>query len=53
MEIWLAGQMPREKLNLLPDCERDTVKILDGDGGVKIPEAVTLTQRDVGFQMEG
>jgi hypothetical protein len=53
VKIFLAGRMPRGKVVLESDCDRQTIEIEDGDGGLRIPEAVTLTMAEVGFQMDG
>jgi hypothetical protein len=40
--------MDRSKVKL-GDCEEGTIRIEDGPGPNPIPEAITLTEADVGF----
>jgi hypothetical protein len=46
--IYLAGKIARSKVQL-QECDRDSILIDDGPGPKAIPEAITLTEADVGL----
>ena len=48
MRIYLDGKIDRAKIQY-EECERDTIQVEDGPGPKPIPEAITLTETDVGF----
>jgi hypothetical protein len=48
VRIYLDGKIDRAKIQY-EECERDTIQVEDGPGPKPIPEAITLTETDVGF----